>query len=74
MSYDAARPAPVARQWMSGGEPLADTWLVRCGRLPHRSQQRNTAAARPATVFAMPAVGLPSVDPSSRERAGTRVP
>jgi hypothetical protein len=46
------------------GEPLADTWLVRCGRLPHRFLQRNKAAARPATVFAMLAVGLPNIDRS----------
>jgi hypothetical protein len=58
-SYDgretSTRGAPVD---VPEGEPLADTWLVRCGRLPHRFQQRNKAAARPATVFAMPAVGF----------------
>ena len=45
------------------------------GRLPLRSQQRTKAAARPATVFAMPALGLPSVDRScAGEGAGTPVP
>ena len=40
-----------------------------------KSRQRDKAAAGPATVFAMPAVGLPSSDPScAGEEAGTPVP
>ena len=57
--------------------------LAACGHLARSdadvsridSSNATKAAARPATVFAMPAVGLPSIDPScAGEGAGTPVP
>jgi hypothetical protein len=59
------------------GDRPAGGYLARSDAdvFPHRFQQRTKAAARPATVFAMPAVGLPSIDPScAGEGAGTSLP
>jgi hypothetical protein len=57
------------------GEPLGDTWLVRCGRLPHRFQQRNKSGCKTRYGVRHAAVGLPNVDPSAREGGrGTPVP
>ena len=68
----STRGAPVdVRKVTRGGH------LARSDADVSRTDSSNArkAAARPATVFAMPAVGVPSFDPScAGEGAGTPVP